>query len=179
MSTAYRLLGAAVLAVALAGAGAQARDLEGKVVAVHDGDTVTLLDGSRQQHRIRIAGIDAPEKAQAYGEVSKQGLARLAFGKQAEVRCNKRDRYGREVCGLFVGARDVGLEQVRNGHAWWYRDYAREQSPEDRRVYEAAEAEARDLRRGLWRDAAPTAPWDWRRQSRSAEQANGRTAGRS
>jgi endonuclease YncB( thermonuclease family) len=178
MSTAYRLLGAAVLAMALAGAGAQARDLEGKVVAVHDGDTVTLLDGSRQQHRIRIAGIDAPEKAQAYGEVSKQGLAHLAFGKQAEVRCNKRDRYGREVCGLFVGARDVGLEQVRNGHAWWYRDYAREQSPEDRRVYEAAEAEARGLRRGLWRDTAPTAPWDWRRQSRSAEQASGRAAGR-
>jgi endonuclease YncB( thermonuclease family) len=175
---AYRLLQAAVLAAALTAAGAHARDLEGRVVAVHDGDTVTLLDGAKQQHRIRIAGIDAPEKAQAFGEAAKQSLARLAFGKHAEVRCSKRDRYGREVCGVFVGTRDVGLEQVRNGHAWWYRQYAREQSPEDRRVYEAAEAEARDLRRGLWRDTAPTPPWDWRRQSHGAEQASARNAGR-
>lgn len=177
MSTTYRLLHAAVLAAALAAAGAHARELEGRVVAVHDGDTVTVLDGANQQHRIRIAGIDAPEKAQAFGEVAKQSLARLAFGKHAELRCNKRDRYGREVCGIFVDARDVGLEQVRNGHAWWYREYAREQSPEDRRVYAAAEAEARDLRRGLWRDSTPTPPWDWRRQSRAADQGGTRAAG--
>lgn len=179
MSTAYRLLHAAVLAAALAAGGAQARELAGRVVAVHDGDTVTLLDGAQQQHRIRIAGIDAPEKAQPFGEVAKQSLARLAFGKHAEVRCSKRDRYGREICGVFVGARDVGLEQVRAGHAWWYREYAREQSPDDRRAYAAAEAEARDLRRGLWRDVSPTPPWDWRRQSRSADQTGTRAAGRS
>lgn len=179
MPTAWRIVQAAVLAAALAAAGAHARDLEGRVVAVHDGDTVSLLDGTNQQHRVRIAGIDAPEKAQAFGEVAKQDLARLTFGRHAELRCKKRDRYGREVCGVFVGPRDVGLELVRNGHAWWYREYAREQSPEDRRLYEAAEAEARELRRGLWHDAAPTPPWDWRRQSRAADQGRARAAGRS
>lgn len=178
MSTAYRFLQAAVLAGALGATAAFAHDFDGRVVGVQDGDTVTVLDGANQQHRIRIAGIDAPEKAQAFGASAKENLARLAFGKHADVRCSKRDRYGREVCNIYVGALDVGLEQVRSGQAWWYREYAREQSPEDRKIYEAAEAEARGARRGLWREAAPTAPWDWRRHARGADQANGRSGGR-
>jgi hypothetical protein len=94
-------------------------------VAVHDGDTVTVLDGERVQHRVRIAGIDAPEKGQPFGEAAKEGLSRLVQGKQVEARCRKHDRYGREVCALFVGTQDIGLEQVRSGLAWWYREYAR------------------------------------------------------
>jgi endonuclease YncB( thermonuclease family) len=178
MSRVYRFFLGAVLAAVLAAGPAAARDFEGRVVGVQDGDTVTVLDASSQQHRIRIAGIDAPEKAQAFGGAAKENLARLAFGRQAEVRCTKRDRYGREVCSVLVAARDVGLEQVRSGHAWWFREYAREQLPEDRKVYAAAESEARDARRGLWRDAAPTPPWDWRRQARGAEQAGARSGGR-
>jgi endonuclease YncB( thermonuclease family) len=176
---AYRILLGLILGVGLAAGPVAARDFDGRVVGVQDGDTVTVLDASKQQHRIRIAGIDAPEKAQAFGTAAKDNLARLAFGRQAEVHCSKRDRYGREVCSVFVDARDVGLEQVRSGHAWWFREYAREQSADDRKVYEAAESEARDARRGLWRDAAPTPPWDWRRQARGAEQAGARPGGRS
>jgi endonuclease YncB( thermonuclease family) len=149
----------------LAGAGlARASDVAGQVVAVQDGDTVTILDAAKLQHRIRIAGIDAPEKRQAFGEAAKESLARLVHGKRVDAHCPKRDRYGREVCSVFLGTRDVGLEQVRTGHAWWYRDYAREQTPEDRASYEAAESDARQARRGLWRDPTPQVPSAFRKQ---------------
>lgn len=178
MSKAYRSFLGAVLAAALAAGPASARDFGARVVGIQDGDTVTVLDASNQQHRIRLAGIDAPEKAQAFGAAAKEQLSRLAFGKQADLRCAKRDRYGREVCSLYVAGRDLGLEQVRTGHAWWFREYAREQSLEDRKVYESAENEAREARRGLWRDASPQAPWAWRRQARGADPAPGRAGGR-
>jgi endonuclease YncB( thermonuclease family) len=178
MSRAYQVFLGAVLAAALVAGPSYGRDFDARVVGIQDGDTVTVLDAAKQQHRIRIAGIDAPEKAQAFGAAAKENLARLAFGQRADVRCNKRDRYGREVCSVYVGARDLGLEQVRSGHAWWYREYAREQAPDDRKVYETAESEARDARRGLWHDASPTPPWDWRRHVRGANVASPRTAGR-
>ncbi len=174
----YRFFAGAILCLGLVAGAASARDLTGRVVGIQDGDTVTVLDAANQQHRIRLAGIDAPEKAQAFGTAAKDHLARLAFGKQADLRCAKRDRYGREVCSLYVGARDVGLEQVRSGYAWWYREYAREQSLEDRTVYEIAEGDARDARRGLWRDASPQAPWAWRRQSRGTDPSAARAGGR-
>ncbi len=134
------------------------------MVAVQDGDTVTILDADRVQHRVRIAGIDAPEKSQAFGEAAKQSLARLVHGQRVDAHCPKRDRYGREVCSVYLGARDVGLEQVRSGYAWWYREYAREQAPGDRAAYEAAESDARQARRGLWTDPAPQPPSAFRRQ---------------
>jgi len=155
--------GIAAAALALAGL-AHAHEVEGRVVVVQDGDTVTILDAARVQHRVRIAGIDAPEKSQAFGEASKQSLARLVHGRHVEARCPKRDRFGREVCSVFLDARDVGLEQVRGGYAWWYREYAREQTPDDRATYEAAETDARDARRGLWKDPAPQPPSAFRRQ---------------
>ena len=139
----------------------------GRVVAVQDGDTVTILDAERIEHRVRIAGIDAPEKSQAFGEAAKQSLARLVFGQRVEAHCPKRDRYGREVCSVYLGARDVGLEQVRAGYAWWYREYARKQTPGDRAAYEAAETEAREARRGLWTDPAPQPASTFRRQQKT------------
>jgi endonuclease YncB( thermonuclease family) len=157
---------AVALALAVASAATLARELDGRVVGIQDGDTLTVLHVTKQQHRVRIAGIDAPEKSQAFGEAARENLARLAFGKHVEVRCGKRDRYGRDVCNVYSGGRDVGLEQVRGGYAWWYREYAREQSADERGAYEAAEREAREARRGLWREPMPTAPWAWRRQSR-------------
>jgi endonuclease YncB( thermonuclease family) len=156
-----------IAAAALAAAAfAHAQEVGGRVVAVQDGDTVTILDADRVQHRVRIAGIDAPEKSQAFGEAAKQSLARLVHGQRVDVRCPKRDRYGREVCSVYFGARDVGLEQVRSGYAWWYREYAREQTPADRAAYEAAEAEARQARRGLWTDPAAQPPSSFRRQQK-------------
>ena len=151
---------AAVAALCLFASLAHGRvlELEGRVVAVHDGDTVTLLDGMQVEHRVRIAGIDAPERGQPFGTSAKENLARLMHGRRVAAHCHKRDRFGRDVCSVLVGGRDVGLEQVRNGLAWWYREYAREQRAEARASYEAAEGEARSARRGLWHDASPQAP---------------------
>jgi endonuclease YncB( thermonuclease family) len=161
----------------LAALSAQAAELEGKVVGVSDGDTVTVLDATRTQHKVRVAGIDAPEKGQDFGQRSKESLSGLVFGKTVRLEWSKEDRYGRKVAKVWVAEPgclqpscpktvDAGLAQLTLGLAWWYRKYASEQSPEDRGRYEFAETEARARRAGLWRDAAPTAPWDWRRSRR-------------
>ena len=112
--------------------------LEGRVVAVADGDTITLPDANRQQHKIRPAGIDAPEKA-PFGQRSKQDLSELAFAKDAKAHCYKVDGYDRNVCTVFVNGKDIGRAQLDAGLAWWYRKYAHEQPPRDRVDYEAAE----------------------------------------
>ncbi len=156
---------------------AQAAELEGKVVGVSDGDTVTVLDATKTQHKVRMAGIDAPEKGQDFGQRSKESLTGLVFGKTVRLEWSKEDRYGRKVAKVWVAEPgclqpscpktvDAGLAQLTVGMAWWYRRYASEQSPEDRGRYEFAETEAKARRAGLWRDAAPTAPWDWRRSRR-------------
>lgn len=141
---------------------AHAETLTGYVVGISDGDTVTVLDASRQQHKIRLAGIDAPEKAQAFGDRSKQHLATLVFNKNVSVEWNKQDRYGRTVGKIMVNGLDANLEQVKAGMGWWYREYAKEQSPVDRRLYEQAEQQAKAQQVGLWRDANPMPPWDFR-----------------
>ncbi|HKA01991.1 MAG TPA: thermonuclease family protein [Candidatus Solibacter sp.] len=141
--------------------------VEGRVVGISDGDTITVLDDSKTQHRVRIAGIDAPEKGQAFGEQSKQNLSALVFQKRVESRCHKKDRYGREVCAVYVARRDVGLEQIRNGMAWWYREYAHEQATQERLVYRDDEAAAKAARRGLWNDPKAMPPWAWRKGDRA------------
>lgn len=98
--------------------------VEGRVVGISDGDTITILDRDKRQHKIRLAGIDAPEKGQAFGDRSKESLSRLVFDRQVEAHCHKRDRYGREVCKIMRGSTDVNIEQVRAGMAWWYQEYA-------------------------------------------------------
>lgn len=132
-------------------------------MGVSDGDTITVLDQAKQQHRVRLAGIDAPEKGQPFGQRSKDNLSALVYGKEVEARCHKRDRYGRKVCAVFVGSRDVGLDQVRAGMAWWYREYAREQTSEDRSAYQDAEGAARVTQKGLWHDTQSRPPWEWRK----------------
>lgn len=146
--------------------------LTGRVVAVTDGDTVTVLDAHNVRHKIRLSGVDAPEKAQAYGARSKQHLSDLVFQKYVWVQWHKRDRYGRIVgkvmvqssrdCPTCLKSLDAGHAQLSSGLAWWYRKYAGEQSPDDRQRYEAAETAARANRVGLWSDAAPVPPWQFR-----------------
>jgi endonuclease YncB( thermonuclease family) len=145
---------------------AWAEVIEGRVVSVADRDTITLLDSNRQQHRIRLAGIDAPERAQPFGQRSKQHLSELAFGKEAKADCYKVDRYDRDVCTVYVNGKDVGLAQLDAGLAWWFRKYAHEQLPRDRIDYEAAEDRAAADRIGLWKDANPVPPWEWRHKHR-------------
>lgn len=143
--------------------------IAGRVVSIGDGDTVTLLDASRQQHKIRIAGIDAPEKAQPFGQRAKANLATLAFDRMVSADFRKADRYGREICVIQAEGVDVGLEQVRAGMAWWYRQYARVQTPGERTAYERAEFEAKTQRRGLWADKNPVEPWEWRRGAQAED----------
>lgn len=152
--------------LALLACSVSAETITGQVVAVADGDTITLLDPGNAQHRIRLGGIDAPEKGQPFGNVSRQHLAELAFGKQAEADCYKTDRYGRLVCTVYVDEKDVGLAQLDAGLAWWYRKYANEQPPQERLEYEMAETKAFVDRIGLWKDKNPMPPWAWRSSKR-------------
>ena len=141
--------------------------LHGRIVGVTDGDTLTLLDVSNTQHKIRLDGIDAPESGQPFGNRAKQSLSDLAFSRDAKAACPKVDRYKRRVCKVTVSGIDVGLEQIRRGMAWHFKRYEQEQSEQDRRAYAAAENEARANRRGLWSDIDPVAPWEWRGTRRS------------
>jgi endonuclease YncB( thermonuclease family) len=136
--------------------------LSGEVVGITDGDTLTLLDSTKTLHKIRLAGIDAPEKGQAFGESAKQNLAALVFRKQVTVEWTKVDRYGRVVGKVLLGSEDVCLAQVRAGLAWHYKAYQREQSRVDRERYAQAEDEARQLKRTLWRNPSPISPWTFR-----------------
>jgi len=148
-----------------------AETITGHVVGVADGDTITVLDADKVQHKIRLAGIDAPEKQQAFGSRSKESLSDLVFDKTVNVETDKRDRYRREIGKVLVNGRDVNLVQVERGMAWFYRQYQREQSPNDRKLYEAAEDAAKADRRGLWRDTDPVPPWEFRHnKSKSALQ---------
>jgi endonuclease YncB( thermonuclease family) len=165
-----------VLAVLLmVSTGASAETLAGTVVGVADGDTITVLDANREQHKIRVAGIDAPEKAQPFGQRSKQSLSAMVFGKEVDVLWHKHDRYQRIVgkvmvqpsgCPTCPKTLDVGLAQLTVGLAWWYEKYAKEQSTEDARRYEFAEHEARAKRAGLWADGHALPPWEWRKGER-------------
>lgn len=147
---------------------AHADTLLGKVISVADGDTITVLDADKVQHKIRLAGIDAPEKKQAFGNRSKESLSDLVFDKTVNVETEKRDRYGRQIGKVLVNGQDVNLVQVERGMAWFYRQYQRKQSPNDRKLYEAAEDAAKAGRRGFWRDSDPVPPWDFRhRKSKS------------
>jgi endonuclease YncB( thermonuclease family) len=148
----------------LAGMSASAETLGGRIVSVSDGDTVTVLDASNNQWKIRLMGIDAPEKKQAFGHKAKANLTVLVYGKQVMVEYSKKDKYGRTVGKILVNGRDVNLEQVKTGMAWHYKKYQKEQSLEDRLTYAQAEEEARAERRGLWADAEPTPPWNWRKE---------------
>ena len=141
-----------------------AETVTGYVTAITDGDTIVLLDASKTQHKIRIAGIDAPEKVQPFGSKSTASMAAMAFNKDAVAECPKKDRYGRQICKVTVNGVDVGLEQIKTGMAWWYRKYSKEQSSQDQADYEQAETWAKLRRLGLWNDTNPVPPWDWRHQ---------------
>ncbi len=136
--------------------------ISGKVVGVADGDTVTVLDSSKVQYKIRLTGIDAPEKAQPYGQVSKKSLSDLVFNKDVEISWEKRDQYQRILGKVLLDKQDICLEQVKRGMAWHYKQYQRDQSQEDRTSYDLAEKKAREAKLGLWADDAPVEPSKFR-----------------
>ncbi|MCB1918655.1 MAG: thermonuclease family protein [Candidatus Competibacteraceae bacterium] len=139
---------------------AMAETLTGRVVGVHDGDTLTLLVGVRQV-KVRLAGIDAPELKQPYGQKAKQALSDWAYGKAARIESAGPDRYGRTLGTVFVGAVNVNAALVEQGAAWVYRRYPH--PPE----LEVLEAQAQAAKRGLWglQSDQRCSPWDWRRKA--------------
>lgn len=138
--------------------------IEGKVIGVHDGDTVTVLDQDNKKFAIRLQGIDAPELKQEFGAASQKNLAGMVLGKQVSIFWNKVDKYRRTVGTIMLDGRDINIEQVKAGVAWHFKKYEDEQSPTDRRTYAAAEQSARSAKLGLWKDANPLAPGDWRQE---------------
>jgi endonuclease YncB( thermonuclease family) len=146
---------------------AHADTLTGRVVRVTDGDTIVILDSADTQHKIRLTGIDAPERKQAFGTKSKEHLSDSIAGKFVVVDYDKRDYYKRILGKVLLNGEDMNLEQIRAGLAWHYKKYQKEQSPSDRALYSAMEVEAREAGRGLWRDPAPVPPWKYRKRKRN------------
>ena len=138
------------------------RTVTGKVVGVHDGDTVTVLNANKTQYKFRLGGIDAPELKTDFGNRSKKNLSERIFGKTVKVEYSKIDKYGRYIGTVFIDGEDVNLEQIESGSAWHYKKYADEQSPEDRKVYAKAETKARDAKLGIWSLPNPVPPWNYR-----------------
>lgn len=141
-----------------------AYDYKAKVVGVMDGDTIKVLDSNNVQHKIRLYGIDAPEKKQAFGEKSKLYLSSLIFGKEVTVRVVNKDRYGREVASVFYkNEPSVNLEMLSAGYAWAYLSYIKKRF---RPLYQEYEWLAKKDKKGLWADPNPTPPWEFRRNKK-------------
>ena len=133
-------------------------DLSGRVIRVADGDTLTLLDAGNTQHKIRLHGIDTPERGQPYGNAARDALEAHVAGQRIGVDVQDTDRYGRTVGTVYRNGQNINLALVRDGWAWWYERYARN----DRQLAQA-QREAKAARRGLWQDSNPIPPWEWRR----------------
>lgn len=137
---------------------------QGLVVRVADADTLTILASDSKHYKIRLQGIDAPEKKQSYGAVCRRRLSAMLLNQRVEVEAYKQDRYGRIIAKVMSGDRDMALELLKQGCGWHYKAYAAEQSWRDRRAYALAEKRARNDKRGLWQDDRPEAPWDYRKR---------------
>ena len=132
--------------------------ISGKIVAVMDGDTVKMLTHENREIKIRLAEIDAPEKAQAFGQASKKSLSDMSYGKEAKAQCSGSDKYDRYICTIFVNGVNVNNMQVSLGYAWVYRQYATKGT----KLYDA-ESLAKSMQSGLWADDRPVPPWEFRR----------------
>lgn len=145
----------AVICLALIGCGA---DPLPNVLKVVDGDSIHVLDSNRKRVKVRLYGIDAPERKQPFGEESKAMLVSLVGDKAVTTDCPKKDRYGRSVCVVWVGDMDVNRAMVEQGGAWVYSQYYKGLD------YYEAENTARQKRAGLWQADNPVPPWEWRRK---------------
>jgi endonuclease YncB( thermonuclease family) len=139
-----------------------AASITGVVVGVSDGDTMTVLVDSNKTLKIRLAGIDAPERLQPFGSVSKTNLSSHVFGKTVTVEWDKKDKYGRVIGRVLVEGVDVCLEQIKSGLAWHYKQYAKEQGESLSSAYSAAEQQARIQMIGIWSESKQTPPWEYR-----------------
>jgi len=151
---------AAPLLLLLITATLHADEIRGKVVSIADGDTITVLDAEKVQHKIRLEGIDSPEKGQAFGTKAKEKMSELVGEKEVVVTWKKKDRYGRILGDVHLGDRLINLEMVQEGLAWHYKQYSKSKELAD------AEDEARKAKKGLWGDKSPEPPWEFRKRAR-------------
>ena len=143
-----------------------AEELIGKVIKVSDGDTITVLDSNNQKHKIRLKGIDAPESQQAFGDISTQSLSELVYDKEVLVTWDKKDKYYRILGKVIVDGNDANYEQLTKGLAWYYKQYEKDLSDEDKKRYSEAEEWARNYTEGLWADSNSIPPWEFRRKGK-------------
>jgi endonuclease YncB( thermonuclease family) len=138
------------------------RSIEGKIVGITDGDTVKVLTPENRQYVIRLAGIDAPERSQDFGQKAKAYLSGLIFDQNVQINATKIDKYGRTLGQIYVGEKDINLEIVKAGLAWHYKKYENEQTEGDRRLYADAEIQARKKKIGIWSLPRQIPPWEFR-----------------
>ena len=144
-----------------------AQELIGKVIKVSDGDTVTVIDSNNQKHKVRLKGIDAPESQQTFGDISTQSLAELIYGKEVVVSWDKKDKYYRILGKIIVDGIDSNYEQLKKGLAWYYKQYEKDLSSEDKQKYSEAEELARNYGLGLWADSKSIPPWEFRHKGKN------------
>ena len=138
---------------------------QGKVVGITDGDTATVLTSANEQVKIRIYGIDCPEKKQAFGTKARAFLASLIFGQTVIIQPSGKDLYGRTIAKISYEDRDIGLTMIQYGYAWWYQQYAKKETD-----YKKAQAKAREQQLGLWQDANPVEPSKFRKFKTKSEE---------
>ncbi len=162
-----RALAALLICLALS---AQAETFSAKVIMVMDGDTVLVLRGN-QKIKVRMANIDAPERNQTFGQQARDSLQEMIGRTQVQIDSQAVDQYGRIIGVIALDGRDINREQVRRGMAWEYSNFHSD------KAYIGLQKEARQMRRGLWSQAAPQAPWEWRKEHPSTHpKAPGTTA---
>lgn len=130
---------------------------DAKVIGVTDGDTIVVMTEDKQQVKIRLEGIDCPESKQDFGDRAKQATSDLCFGKVVRIESTGQDRYGRTLAFVYVGQECVNKELLKSGMAWHYKKYNNDSE------LAKLETEAREKKIGLWSQANPVAPWDWRK----------------
>lgn len=155
----YRILATIVVLLSLAVRPVLADEFISEVIGILDGDTIDVLH-NHQTKRIRLNGIDCPEKGQAYGQKAKHAASDLVFGKEVTIQTHGYDKYQRTIGDVFLpDGTNVNHTLVKDGWCWWYRKYASRDV-----MLEGLEVEARKARRGLWADPQPVSPWEWRKR---------------
>lgn len=145
---------------------ALAQTFSGKVTSVKDGDTIEMLVNGKPL-RIRLFGIDCPERGQPFGTKAREYASSLCFNKTVKAVQQDKDQYGRVVAEVYLAdGTSLNIKLVAAGFAWQYRQFSK--SPQ----VAAAEQTARKQKLGLWKDAHPVAPWDWRKQKRGLQKAS-------
>jgi len=146
--------------------------ITGKVVSIADGDTITVLDNGKTQHKIRLYGVDCPESHQDYGSKAKDFTSNMVFGQTVSVKVMDTDRYGRTVGIVNIGSKTLNEELLKNGMAWFYGQYCKASFCSQWNQYQA---DAKNKKIGLWSMANPIPPWEFRRGSNKSGSSSGTT----